>query len=721
MEYNCILCGSKNLEIALDLGKQYISSFFPEPGVYKRKIQKKFPLRLMRCNGECGLFQITREANTKEIYSACSNYGYRSGINEQMKDHLKKIVQKNEHRNPQIVVDIGSNDGTLLSFYDRKDITKIAVDPLIGYFSQFYEPEIIKINDFFSISNFDEALIGKVDIVTSIAVFYDVEDPIKFASEISFLLNENGIWITEQSYFYSMIEKNSFDTICHEHISYFSIKQMIYISSKVNLKIIDIELNDVNGGSFCVTFSKNTEARVNENIQKYIDQENIFLFSRIDMTNLIDIQSLRESMLNFLNRKKRKGKKIYIYGASTKGNTLLQYYGIDENLVRYAVDRNRDKYSKSTATGIEIISEEQMRIDKPDYLLVLPWHFRNFFIEREKKYLQEGGKMIFPLPKIEIVRQGPNQKTAIITGANGQIAYYLIEILLLEGYIVHGIVRNKPKNLRENLFFHLCDITDEKTLKMIVQKVRPSEFYNLAAVSNAEEKSSEIENVNGIAVGFICKLCSKYQIRLFQAGSVEMFRGKLEINSSLDNYSPQNSYGRSKMIADICVRNFRQNKNLYGCNGILSNIESRRRKKGFLFSKIRKGIQKIDHDDKYIIQVGNIFHKKSWLHCYDAAMAMYLILQQPIPDDYIICSDNFNTVQEVLEMFFYQKFGKDIIWSDEFVIGEISERGFPVIATGQHEREYEKDNFLFFTNEKLKSKCGWKQQYQLQTIVGEFL
>jgi hypothetical protein len=306
-----------------------------------------------------------------------------------------------------IVVDIGSNDSTMLQLYDSK-LRRVGIDPTGSQFSQYYG-EVNLLPTYFNKETFNAAYPGeKAKIVSSISMFYDLPDPVQFASDIESILADDGVWTCEQSYMPMMIDTNSVDTICHEHLEYYGMKQIKLIADKAKLKIIDLQFNSCNGGSSRVYFvkesstvpQKNTELIERVLLEEEGNYKNGNEYYREFMRKCdVEVKRLRDFILS----ENAKGKVCHVYGASTKGNCTLQYADLGEKEIPFAVERNPDKVGKMTATGIPIIIEETMRLNPPDYLLVLPWHFRAEIVEREKAFFEGGGKMLFPFPFFEVV------------------------------------------------------------------------------------------------------------------------------------------------------------------------------------------------------------------------------------------------------------------------------------------------------------------------------
>jgi hypothetical protein len=330
-----------------------------------------------------------------------------------MVDHLERTAKNLQRVRPlaagEVVLDIGSNDGTSLRGYQVPGLVKIGMDPTGVKFKRFYEPEVTLVPDFFSADRFFNASGGrKASIVSSIAMFYDLEDPTAFVRDVASVLDADGLWHFEQSYMPTMLRLNAYDTICHEHLEYYSLGVIDRLLRSCGLKVVDVQMNSVNGGSIAVTAAHaNSAFRSASAMSSWmIDQEDRMglntpaPFRRFEERVFEHRVNLR-SLVQMLNRE---GKRIVGYGASTKGNVLLQFCGLTKREVPYIAEVNEDKFGAYTpGTGIPIISEAEARGLRPDYMLVLPWHFRAGIIEREREYLASGGKLIFPLPEIEIL------------------------------------------------------------------------------------------------------------------------------------------------------------------------------------------------------------------------------------------------------------------------------------------------------------------------------
>jgi SAM-dependent methyltransferase len=410
----CRVCGSSSLTRVIDIGEQYLQGSFIKPGK-ELPSSRKIPCTLMRCNPQtdehaCGLLQMEYSVPPEILYAA---YWYRSGTNATMRNHLKGIVDAVVAMMPRPinkVLDIGCNDGTLLGYYNP-EIKRYGVDPS-DIAMAIPDKEITVVKDIFpSIELFKVIGDGVFDVITSIAMFYDLENPVAFVKGIKKILSNDGIWVFEMSYMPHMLQLDSYDTICHEHLEYYSLAVVENILKMAGMKVFKIELNDSNGGSIrCyATHEHNLIFNANEN-SKLLDEIRLKEF---DMELDTDkpytafqerINVLKVELYETLKQLKFKGKTIHIYGASTKGNTILQWCGIDKEFIDFAAERNPDKYGARTlGTDIPIISEAESRAMKPDYYLVLPWHFKKEFMEREQAALDSGTGFIFPLPKLEII------------------------------------------------------------------------------------------------------------------------------------------------------------------------------------------------------------------------------------------------------------------------------------------------------------------------------
>ncbi len=395
---HCLLCKSKSMKDIFSLGNLFVSNF-----VKKENIKKgiKAPLNLLYCKN-CSLIQLSHIAPQEIMYRRF--YWYRSGVTKIMRLALKNIFENSlkyvRLKKNDVVLDIGANDGTLLSYYKKKNIKTIGCEPA----KNLQKP--LKLNSDFTIKNFwnkkdlnkilSKNYLNKPKIITAIGMFYDLEDPNKFIKDAADALHKKGIFIAQLMCLKTMIEKNDLGNICHEHIEFYSLKSLKYLFENNGLEIFKIEENDINGGSYrmyCRKFKRGSIKLKKENVLKL-------------MKGFVNrVKHNKKTTMKFINKKVSEGKQIFLYGASTKGNTILQYYGLNEKNINFAAERSPEKWGKYTVgSGIKIITEKMARKLNPDYFFVTPWGFIKEFVKREKKWLKKGGTFIVPFPKFKLIK-----------------------------------------------------------------------------------------------------------------------------------------------------------------------------------------------------------------------------------------------------------------------------------------------------------------------------
>lgn len=398
------------------LGEIYVSDFLKDGELPRGgSIEMKMVLE-----PETGAVRLEKTAPLDTMYG---KYWYRSGINNTMRKELSSIVESITNviklKENDLWVDIACNDGTLLS-YVPQSLIKVGIDPVDDSFKKESEKHSnLIIQDYFSSKVFKESKFGnlKAKVITSIAMFYDLDEPKKFVDDIVEILDDNGVWVLQLSYTPLMINQLAFDNICHEHVYYYSLFNLQKLFKESGVEIVDVQLNDTNGGSFRVYCMKENSDKTKFATQPYRDVSNFRINSLLEYEKKLKLDEpeiwndfyqrilkLKEKTVSFIKEEKSKGKVIWGYGASTKGNTLLQYFGLDNTLIDGIAERSVHKFRhKTVGTNIPIFSEDEMRKAKPDYLLVLPWHFINEFIDRESDFLKGGGKFIVPCPTFNII------------------------------------------------------------------------------------------------------------------------------------------------------------------------------------------------------------------------------------------------------------------------------------------------------------------------------
>ncbi len=406
---DCRLCFHTDLIPVLDLGVQALTGIFPKTADVDVPAG---PLALVKC-ARCGLVQLAHNYDLSMLYG--DTYGYRSGLNQSMVRHLRQKVSGIEStvslKSGDLVIDIGSNDGTLLGSYTTPGLRRLGIDPSGQKFQQYYPAGAELIPEFFSADSIRRhAGPAKARVVTSIAMFYDLERPLDFVEQVMAVLADDGVWVFEQSYLPSMVSTHSYDTVCHEHLEYYTLKQIVFIANKLGLKIVDVALNDVNGGSFSLAVAKQNSPypEAHAKVSRLLSEEQSQGYdTTVPLENLnAAMHRHRDELQELLESVSRDGKKVFGYGASTKGNVLLQFCGINRKHLPCIAEVNEDKFGAFTpGTKIPIVSEAEARFQKPDYFMVLPWHFRQGIVERERAYMSGGGSLIFPLPSLEVVSE----------------------------------------------------------------------------------------------------------------------------------------------------------------------------------------------------------------------------------------------------------------------------------------------------------------------------
>ena len=724
---NCRICNNSDLEDVIHLGSQIITSRFP---VYGDFSTPSTPITLSLCK-KCSLVQLKYSTNCDELYE--HEYGYRSGISNTMRDHLKQyqleILSKISLEKGDTVIDIGSNDSTMLQYYNS-DIKRIGVDPTGKQFQQFYG-DVELIPTYFTYKNFTYVygeLKLNIKVVSSISMFYDLPDPVQFAKDIYNILDDNGIWTCEQSYIITMLRRNSIDTICHEHLEYYSLTAIKHIADLSNFKIIDIKFNECNGGSFRLYFAKDISTQFVENtelISKILEDEANYgitdpqLYKNF-MHNCDKEVNKLNKFIDTINESEHK-EKIYIYGASTKGNCLLQYAEIDENKIKYAVERNPSKIGKMTSTGVGIIGEETMRLNPPEYLLVLPWHFREEIIKREDEYLENGGQLIFPFPTFEIYSKKPK---VLITGCNGMIANYVIAEYKKE-YNLYGFAyKNKLTNSLTKFTKFYFDIRDTDLLDFNLHIIKPDIIIHLAGISSsikAFNNPIDALELNGLVVANICNIIHKnnWSTKLFNASSSEMYKGHISygVSENDNNFYHNHPYSIAKIMGHSIVDFYRNTYGLPFSNGVLFTVESKYKNGDFLLKKISNHA-KLWTNNFEPIKLGSLHSKRTILHAFDAAKAIKLILDQQIGDNYVICGNiktNIKILDLVIQMYAAYNIKievKDnILYSDNKIVAivEKSNNGIDTVP-------------IDISGIPIKlNNLGWKQTYSIEDIINEIL
>lgn len=719
----CRICGNRNLDIVISLGTQKITSIFKKYGEHNDI--SEYPIDLCMCS-ECGLIQLNETSPPDDMYKS-NNYGYLSSISNTMKTHLKlyhqEILGKVNLNKNDIVIDIGSNDGTFLHYYDD-NIRRIGIDPTGKQFINYYH-DLELIPDYFNkeivINNIGNI---KCKIITSICMFYDLPEPVQFAKDIYELLDDEGIWTCEQSYLLEMIKTNSLDTICHEHLEYYALTQIKEIADRAKLKIIDVKFNSSNGGSFRIYFAKQSSTQFTECtylITTILKEENEFKIK--DKNTYINFVKKCDNELdkftNFLKYINNDGKRAYIYGASTKGNCILQYCNITESDAKYAVERNPAKIGLSTNTGIEIIDEETMRYDPPEYLIVLPWHFKDEIIRREKEYLDNGGQLIFYFPTFEIVSNKPN---LLLTGCDGFIASYIKENY--NDYTLYGITRTK-KEVEKNITKIYFDINDYNELDKVIKIINPENIIHLAGISSSIESFKnplKTLQVNGMITANLCDIIYKNnkKIKLFNASSSEIYKDhqdfKVDEYLNINNVLHSHPYSIAKIMGQQIVKFYRDTYNLHFSNGIIFTTQSVRKSNKFLLNRIYSHLKAKNTEP---LTIGSLDSYRNIIHPNDVVNSIKYILNNQKSDDYNICGYNSYKIKELVFKL-YEKFNIKLINGENANTYYDKETNNPRLIIEDLDNGLDTKIINITAYPCKLGALGWKIEYSIEDIIGEF-
>jgi hypothetical protein len=391
----CRLCNNNQLKQIYNFGNHFVSNF-----VNKSSINKgiKAPLNLVYCK-KCHLLQLEHSAPQEIMYKKF--YWYKSGITKTMRDGLKELYQdikKNCNiKQGEVILDIGANDGTFLKYFKKDKIITIGCEPANNLKNELKKNCHYVINDFWHTKHMKKIPIKhqKLKVVSAIGMFYDLEDPSEFIKHAADALDDDGIFVAQLMCSHSMFKTNDLGNICHEHLEYYSYNSLKYLFEKNGLKIFKMSENKINGGSYRIYCKKNIRKSIN--YKERVNYSEIIKFIK-------RVKQNKQRTLKFIRGANKLGKKIFLYGASTKGNTLLQYYGLTNKEIPFAAERTKVKWGKYTiGSGVKIISEQNARKLKPDYFFVMPYGFINEFIKREKKWLKSGGRFILPYPNFKIL------------------------------------------------------------------------------------------------------------------------------------------------------------------------------------------------------------------------------------------------------------------------------------------------------------------------------
>lgn len=680
---SCRICGAKP-SLIHDFGNLRNTSIFPDHGCEDSIPQ--YPVCLYVCT-QCGLVQLKDEAPPDVMYRN-GGYGYKSGVSNTMREHLRKYNLEARALCPvypgDTVLDIGSNDATFLSYYPET-VQCLGVDPAGEQFRDCYVNNMSLLSDYFTADTF-RSHFGtdvKCKLVTSVCMFYDLPDPVSFARDIRQILDDDGIWTCEQSYLFTMMDTFSLDTVCHEHLEYYGLTPIMHICEQVGLKIVDIKFNSSNGGSFRLYFAKDTSDRYEEcteqikltlhqERQRCIKDPQVYrdwieqCYAQLDKFNML---------LDDINAS---GKTVGLYGASTKGNFVLQVCKVTPDRVAYAVERNPKKYGKCTNTGVPIISEEEMRANPPDYLIVLPWHFFKEIRHREQEYLDGGGQMICYFPKMAIVR-GQSRQTVLVTGATGYIASYLIPRLLEQGHLVYGTSRRPCGDIDDKIpgiTYMQADMNQLDQVERVISTVRPDRIIHLAGISSSITAFQHPVPTfqTALWISYLAESILKHApyAKLFIASSSELYKGhgKYTVDDAdhetISNICPprEHPYSIAKMQAEQLADYYRNRHGMWISTGILFSVQSARKSERFLLNKVVRHIWEIKNRMSGApLELRYLDTWRSIIHPEDVIVAICMIMDQGTPDTYAISGTESVCVRNLVEQL-YRDAGINIVRKD---------------------------------------------------------
>ncbi|MBP9869850.1 class I SAM-dependent methyltransferase [Patescibacteria group bacterium] len=409
----CRVCGNTSLVPCIDIGEQYLSSVFPTDLNY-RETAAKYPLDLVMCEKKadgstCGLIQLGHRLDLTSMYDA---YPYTSSTNSSMGKILEDVAESGRALknlgSDDVILDIGGNDGTLLSFFKNDPVQLINIDPAQNVKTLLDSPSFTHVRNFFNANSYHEVTQKKAKLIFSIAMFYHLDDPMKLSRDVAEVLDDDGAWIIQMAYLPAMIRTNMYDNIVHEHAGYYAAHHMKWLMEQIGLEVFDVMENDVYGGSFRVFVKKqgNTKLAHTDRYKAILEKElTEGLFDPATYHAFMTrVEKTRDDLKALLSKIKKEGKSVWIYGASTKGNTILQYCGLGHEEIAAAADSNPFKPGKYIiGADIPIKTEEEMRAAKPDYLLALPYSFIDGFMKREAELIAHGTKFIVPLPEVKVL------------------------------------------------------------------------------------------------------------------------------------------------------------------------------------------------------------------------------------------------------------------------------------------------------------------------------
>tara|TARA_Y100000310_G_scaffold329947_1_gene400695 strand:- start:21157 stop:23427 length:2271 start_codon:yes stop_codon:yes gene_type:complete len=669
----CRLCNSNQLTLLFSLGNLHLSTFVDKPEDSEKV--RKVPLELVWCEN-CSLIQLRHTAPPEYMYT--QHYWYRSALNQVIIDDLKEIGEVARDMVPlnegDVLLDIGANDGTLLSFYPDRYV-RVGCEPATNLLEELRTKCDKVIDDFWSYEKYLEVVgVKKAKIITAIGTFYDIENPNKYIRDVVKVLDKDGVFIAQLMATKQMLENNDIGNICHEHLEYYSYESLKYLFEKNGLEIFKVEENSINGGSYRLFARPYRTGSIDY-------KENITKQSYVELGKRMEVN--KKACVEFIHKLNQEGKKVYGFGASTKGNTILQYYGLGPNDLKGVAEIHSGKFGKYTVgSNISIIEEEEAKKDA-DYFFILPYAFRENFITKNKKWLEEGGKFIFALPELEIyppvkdenveqikntkIESETGKKRALVLGVTGQDGSYLTELLIEKGYEVCGVDRDlsleKIKNIekiKDKIILHKGDLTNIPLLYKIISEFIPHEIYNMADLAHAGksfDNPRDSYNTTGLAVGDLLEIIRNVnpKIKFFQPLSSHVFGRVDEFPQTEETpYRPQSPHACAKAFAHILCNYYRDVHKLFISTGFFYNHCSERSPEKFVTSKIIKSAVRIKKGLQKKLLLGDLSAQIDFGYAPEYMEATWKMMQLEKGRDFVICTGERHSVKEFLKEVFYQ-------------------------------------------------------------------
>jgi SAM-dependent methyltransferase len=404
---SCIVCGTASVEPFLNLGQTALANKFLTREELSA-VEPNYPLRVGFCH-TCGHVQLTEAVPPHAMFE---DYLYVSSASETLKRHLYDLsdILATRYRlgKPHLVIDIGCNDGTLLEGFRRHGVRTLGVDPAVNLAEQARDTGIDRYIGFFGSSSARDIVDkwGQASVITATNTFPHIPDLADFVEGIETALAPGGAFVIEAHYLVDLLEQVAFDTIYHEHVSFWALRPMIHLFARHGMEVVDAERLPLHHGQLRASVQRKGEGSVRPSVATLLEAENslgIGMYSTYQRFAQ-RTQQLKEDLHRTLNELRAQGKSVVGYGAPAKGNTLLSFLEIGPSVLRYIVDRSRLKQGRYTpGTHIPVVPVERLLEDQPDYVVLLAWNFAEEVLEQQAEYRRRGGRFILPVPRVQFI------------------------------------------------------------------------------------------------------------------------------------------------------------------------------------------------------------------------------------------------------------------------------------------------------------------------------